>query len=790
MQNRNFGFGRPSFLAMAIANILALTCTGVSAQDNDPSGPPEPAQQTENEQIRDVDRMVVYGQIGFRNRTTAIQPVLEYDRAYFERFEPDSAGDALKRVPSVTFLSDVTESDGARLRGLNPGYTQILINGERVPGVGNDRSFLLDRIPAELIARVEIVRSSSANRPADGVAGAINIELRDSFEFDGGYLKAGASNFDGEEWKENVAGVWGGKLGPGRLVAGITRQGRFNPKLKLSRRFGDSPENNPNFMAEEFENREVQTDVRDSTDMSYSLDYALAFADESRLELSGVLVDTDRDENERSFEFDDLDPEASADQVNEGGNLETDNQQRQDIEELSYSIDAKYSRPLFGGEAKLKIVYADFDSETDDIETEIDFTDPVAVLEEERALEDIEDSEFTIELAQAFEIGSRSTFEFGAFYLTKERNTTILEAEDERELALSGWNIKGPDTPLSISNELTGLEPIDGGVFTIEEDRLDFFALIKGQAGAIEWETGLRYETTDQDVTDATVDPSLARSSNDYDFLMPSAHLRYDLTERDRVSASVARTVRRPDFNFLTPALLEDEIAENDLQGNPLLDPETAWGFDVGYERRIGDRGIVGINFFYRDVQDKIELTSTGEEGSEGPGSFIFTPDNIGDGWVRGVEFDLSAPLSIVNLNNTGIFANLSFLDSEVDDPFGERQFNDQSDWVYNAGFIQDLPALGAAFGATFRKQGDATGRVLGEEVITEYDADLEFFVEKRWENFTLRAVGSNLLDGSKDETFNKFDTIEDQRDRDFDEFELETEEAGPIFRIVARYAF
>ncbi|MEI8617081.1 hypothetical protein P4S63_05590 [Pseudoalteromonas sp. B193] len=42
---------------------------------------------------------------------------MEYSQEYFQRFEPLTAGDALKRVPSVTFLSDVLESDGARMRG-------------------------------------------------------------------------------------------------------------------------------------------------------------------------------------------------------------------------------------------------------------------------------------------------------------------------------------------------------------------------------------------------------------------------------------------------------------------------------------------------------------------------------------------------------------------------------------------------------------------------------------------------------------------------------------------------
>ena len=50
--------------------------------------------------------------------------------------------------------------------------------------------------------------------------------------------------------------------------------------------------------------------------------------------------------------------------------------------------------------------------------------------------------------------------------------------------------------------------------------------------------------------------------------------------------------------------------------------------------------------------------------------------------------------------------------------------------------------------------------------------------------------TGSNLLDAKKEETFNKFDTLADQRTRDFAEYELESEKAGPVFQLVTRLAF
>ncbi|HEX2083846.1 MAG TPA: TonB-dependent receptor, partial [Xanthomonadaceae bacterium] len=76
---------------------------------------------------KDLDRIVVMPEIAYRNRTPDIAPVLSYDLEYFQRFEPSTVGDMLKRVPSAVFVSDVLEYDGVQLRGLDPGYTQVLI---------------------------------------------------------------------------------------------------------------------------------------------------------------------------------------------------------------------------------------------------------------------------------------------------------------------------------------------------------------------------------------------------------------------------------------------------------------------------------------------------------------------------------------------------------------------------------------------------------------------------------------------------------------------------------------
>jgi iron complex outermembrane receptor protein len=778
-------YRRPLFSSLfALSIAIALSPQAVMAEA---AGDSE-----DREDPRSSRDIVVLAEIGFHNRAEEAQPVLVYNEEYFQRFEPLTAGDALKRVPSVTFLSDVIESDGARLRGLDPGYTQILINGEKVPGSNADRSFFLDRIPAELVKQVEIVRSSSARRTADAVAGTLNIVLRDAYSMDGGYVRGGGLLFDDGKVKPSAGVYYGGDVGGGRLLVGANVQGRYNPKLKKSLRYGDSPENNPNFATDDFDNREDQTDTRNGTDYAGNISYAIE-GETTKFEISGNYVRTERTEDERSFEYNDPTAINGPVRATPPGNLLTDNANVNDITQESWSIAAKLSHEWSLGETKLRASFARFGDAQDEFENEVDFDRSTPRMTADLARRRLKDDEFAIGLEHAVPFGEDMKFVFGGLMQNKDRDTDFAEGRDRFNLTAA--DRQGYDQFSRSPNEfLRGapeLEALPGGLNTIEEDRRDLFALVEGKSGAVTWEAGVRWENTTVTINDQTVDPDLARTRVKYDYLLPSAAAKVQVGESGRLSASVARTMRRPRFDYITPALLEAELGDNDLLGNPQLRPETAWGVDIGYDHKLGRTGVVGVNVFYRKVNDLVEIASTGHEGAEGPGTFVLTPRNTGDGKVWGIEFDMSTSLGFIGLPDTGLFGNLGLIDSSIRDEFGKRRFNGQSKYVYNFGFIQDLPSLAAAFGATYRKQGSAYDRFVGEEVTTTYGADLELFVEKRiGKSFTVRAVGSNLLNGKKREVFNKFTTIEDQIGRDFDEYELEAEEAGPVFQLIARYAF
>lgn len=761
-----------SSLAMAQVNTVEQAVPGSEKQDT-----------------KELDAVVVQGKIVYRTRTDDVAPTLSYDLEYFQQFEPLTVGDMLKRVPSVAFVSDVLEYDGARLRGLDPGYTQILINGKKVPGAGIDRSFFVDRIPAELVERVEIIRSASANRSGDAVAGALNIVLRDAYRFDGKYIRIGTMYFDDGELKGTLGGVASTDLGEGRLLAGFNIQGRYNPKVKRSDRYEE-----PNG---DFVDAENQTDVRDGTDYSFNASYTHPIGT-GDLSLNALYVRTDRTETENSLEYNDQ-------QSTSQNNLLSVNDQVVDIEQNNYSLAANYEFDMLGGRIDLDVGYSRFDDSRFDTEEEDKYDDddlPPSFDKREgaRVLTDQVDSERSFSITHKREMNSNSKFEFGLDYAGKDRDTILRTSEVDTD-------VEGGALPAYVD--------FDVNTSTIEERRIDPYIMFSGESSSFAWEAGLRYETTEVDIT---ADGN--SRANDYSALLPSAHFKWNLSENDRVSFSIARTVRRPNFNFVLPLTIEEEFGDNDFAGNPDLKPELAWGFDLGFERRLGRQGIFGVNVFYRDVSDLIEITNTGEASAtaigdfeddvedfldDNPGatpatpgypqfdpeSFVYTASNVGSGYVYGIEFDLSTPLTVFDMPNTGVFFNYSWLDSSVDDEFGERTFNDQAKYVLNVGFVQDLPSVDMAFGASYRRQGNAYSRLLSEEVETRYGADLEVFVEKRFgEKFSLRLTGSNLLNASKDELFSKFDNRFDQIDRDFDEYETETEKSGPVVQLIARYSF
>jgi TonB-dependent receptor len=106
-----------------------------------------------------------------------------------------NVADAVGRLPSVTLERDEGEGKYVQIRGTEPRLTNMMINGIEVPSPeANVRNIKMDAIPADLVDRIELSKTLSANQDADAIGGTVNLVTKSagdkpyySFDGQGGY---------------------------------------------------------------------------------------------------------------------------------------------------------------------------------------------------------------------------------------------------------------------------------------------------------------------------------------------------------------------------------------------------------------------------------------------------------------------------------------------------------------------------------------------------------------------------------------------------------------------------
>ena len=87
-----------------------------------------------------------------------------YPASYFAEYGAVSVSDMLNRIPGIGLALEGNQvpSFGGNDRGLG-AEGQILINGKRLAGKANEASSQLDRISADQVDYIEIIRGTSGN---------------------------------------------------------------------------------------------------------------------------------------------------------------------------------------------------------------------------------------------------------------------------------------------------------------------------------------------------------------------------------------------------------------------------------------------------------------------------------------------------------------------------------------------------------------------------------------------------------------------------------------------------
>jgi TonB-dependent receptor len=87
--------------------------------------------------------------------------------------------DALGRLPSVTLERDEGEGKYVQIRGTEPRLSNVTIDGVNTPSPeGGVRQIKLDTLASDLVESVEINKTLQANMDADGIGGSVNLRTK------------------------------------------------------------------------------------------------------------------------------------------------------------------------------------------------------------------------------------------------------------------------------------------------------------------------------------------------------------------------------------------------------------------------------------------------------------------------------------------------------------------------------------------------------------------------------------------------------------------------------------
>lgn len=93
-----------------------------------------------------------------------------------------NVADALGRLPSVTLERDEGEGKYVQIRGAEPRYSNVTVDGVNVASPENVRQIKLDIIPSDLVESVEINKTLLASGDGDAIGGSVNLRTKAATE--------------------------------------------------------------------------------------------------------------------------------------------------------------------------------------------------------------------------------------------------------------------------------------------------------------------------------------------------------------------------------------------------------------------------------------------------------------------------------------------------------------------------------------------------------------------------------------------------------------------------------
>ncbi len=667
---------------------------------------------------RELTEVTVTGQVDRESAQSARRSeqkadnVLNIISARTIELSPDvTVGNVVQRASGVSVVRN-SGGDGqyAIIRGMDRRYNYTLVNGIKIPSPDPKNRYVpLDIFPAELLERLEVIKALTPNMEGDAIGGALNMVMKSAPDHlvvaataAGGYSDLFAtrpyagfptgglsthspsethpagyviqpSDFSNQSLnyssvKAPINSLFGltignrtkdGKLG--LLVAGsLQNTYRGSDRLFYNQPGQPKPDPLPNtFTFDQIERREYSL-LQNRLGLHAKLDYALN--SRNSLSLYSLLVRLD-DAQHRTIVANDL---------NTGGDVPTVNQSRFQRQQL-------WSETLKGDHTLLprlhlswSAVYGRATFETPD-QTDIaikrqtaaniqqgTFVNSSSHLWQRSVDEDLAgyanlsyNATETLEIAAGGLLRNKNRTNFYDYYnligATSGVGTSGQQPYTTNEQAVFAFNTPGEAYPkFTDGNNYTAAERITAGYIQgklLLAERLQILG-------------GVRFENTNQHYNSQLPITTPGKDGQfTYLDILPSAHLKYLLSDQQNLRLSYFKGISRPNLFELIPATNGQDNEYYTTAGNPYLKHTQADNLDFRYEQygTAGSQLLAGV--FYKHIVNPIEYGFA----QVGNNSVYYQPQNFGNATNFGAELQFTR-----YIHSWGLTGNYTYTHSAI----------------------------------------------------------------------------------------------------------------------------
>jgi hypothetical protein len=735
------------------------------------------------------------------------------------QLSPDiTVANVLQRVSGVTMqkTSNSGEAQYAIIRGMDKRYNYTLVNGIKIPSPNDKNRYVpMDIFPAELIAHLDVIKALTPDMEGDAIGGAMNLVMKDAPDklliSVNGLVGYNQIFFDRPFYQFNTSVV---QLQSPAERGIITAQPSDFTKDNLNfKAVKPLPNLNGGIsIGNRFFNNKLGVIISISNQNSYSGCDAFVAVQKSQPNLGTAPAFETREDRTYSTQQNRLGIHNKLDfQLNNSNKISlynayfelnkyisrhlvetsigTGNGNVVDKNRSQTQLERIYNSTLQGNHTLVKSLLLDWSAvyskawanypdevELQDNSTHIDSPTLQGITHRWRHNTDQDLAGYmNVTWNPEFQFLPKNTeLKVGAMFRHKVRNNYYNEYSLD-PIPDAGADVQMFHNIYTANFEFKGVNAANGSLvnqndYDVIEDVAAYYGQIKFKildklnilAGARVEQTKLHWYTPMPNTFDLGND-----GKPKYMDILPSVHLKYELTPNQNVRLSYFSSISRPGYFELVPYDFKGETF--DEIGNPYLKRSNAQNIDLRYELfpRASEQILAGI--FYKNINNPIEYSLVKVPAR--PSTLLLQPNNFGDAVNYGFEMVI-----VKYLGNFGVSGNYTYTKSIIttdkyiydrvnpNDPTSgiatskvsrTRPMQGQADNIANLSFLYKNQKIGLDFQLSMVYTGQYISQVSAYDGLDYWsmpNTTLDFSFEKKLSkkiNLSVFGKARNLLNAA-----------------------------------------